>query len=153
MHVLPPSARANCHCRALRVAAKRVTAFYDGCLSPSGLSMAQFGLLNLIAIAGKDSVNALAARAGLDRTSASRSLRPLEKSGLVRIERSARDGRRRDITLTGAGKKALAQAEPLWHMAQQRFEEANGAMFSQSLRASLRNLNLEIPERLKEIRP
>jgi hypothetical protein len=38
-------------------------------------------------------------------------------------------------------------------MAQQRFEEANGAMFSQSLRTSLRNLNLAIPERLKETRP
>ncbi|HEX4117959.1 MAG TPA: MarR family transcriptional regulator [Rhizomicrobium sp.] len=145
MHVLPPSARAKCHCGALRIAAKRVTAFYDGCLSPSGLTIAQFGLLNLIAATGGGSVNALAARAGLDRTSASRSLRPLEKSGFVRIERSARDGRRRDITLTGAGKKALAKAETLWHLAQQRFEDANGAMFSQSLRASLRNLNLESP--------
>ena len=151
--MLPPSARANCHCGALRVAAKRVTAFYDDCISPSGLSMAQFGLLNLIAAAGKDSVNALAARAGLDRTTASRSLRPLEKSGLVRIERSARDGRRRDITLTRVGKKALGQAETLWHLAQQQYEAANGAMFSQSLRASLRNLTLEIPERLKETSP
>jgi len=151
--VLPPSARANCHCGALRVAAKRVTAFYDDCISPSGLSMAQFGLLNLIAAAGKDSVNALAARAGLDRTTASRSLRPLEKSGLVRIERSARDGRRRDITLTRVGKKALGQAETLWHLAQQQYEAANGAMFSQSLRTSLRNLTLEIPERLKETSP
>jgi DNA-binding MarR family transcriptional regulator len=145
MHVLPPSARAKCHCGALRIAAKRVTAFYDFCLSPSGLTMAQFSLLNLIAAAGKDSVNALAARAGLDRTSASRSLRPLEKSCLVKIERSARDGRRRDITVTRAGKKALAQAATLWQLAQQRFEDANGAMFSQSLRASLRNLNLESP--------
>jgi DNA-binding MarR family transcriptional regulator len=142
-----------CHCRALRVAARRVTAFYDGCLSPSRLSMAQFGLLNLIGAAGKESVNALAARAGLDRTTAGRSLRPLEKSGFVRIERSARDGRRRDITLTRTGKKALAQAETLWHLAQQRFEEANGARFSQSLRASLRKLNLEIPERPKETSP
>jgi DNA-binding MarR family transcriptional regulator len=142
-----------CHCGALRIAAKRVTAFYDGCLSPSGLSMAQFGLLNLIAAAGKESVNVLAGRAGLDRTTAGRSLRPLEKSGLVRIERSARDGRRRDITLTRAGKKALAQAEPLWHLAQQKFEEANGATASQSLRASLRTLNLENPDRMKETSP
>jgi DNA-binding MarR family transcriptional regulator len=134
------------------MAARRVTVFYDGCLRPSGLTMVQFGLLNLIQSGSKGSVSALAARAGLDRTTAGRTLRPLVKTGLVRIERSARDGRQRDISLTRAGKKAIAQAEPLWHRAQQNFEAANGEMFSQSLRASLRGLKLE-PERLKETHP
>ena len=143
--MLSPFARSSCNCGALRMAARRVTAFYDGSLRPSGLTMAQFGLLNLIQSGGKGSVNALAGQAGLDRTTASRTLRPLVKSGLVRIERSARDGRQRDISLTRAGCKAIADAAPLWHLAQQRFEDANGAMFSQSLRNSLRNLNLESP--------
>jgi len=141
--VLPSFARSSCNCGALRMAARRVTAFYDGCLKPSGLTMVQFGLLNLIEAGGKGSVNALAAQAGLDRTTASRTLRPLVNSGLVKIERSARDGRQRDISLTRAGQKAIAGAIPLWHQAQQNFEGANGAMFSQSLRTSLRDLKLE----------
>ena len=141
--MLSPFARSSCHCGALRMAARRVTAFYDGCLKPSGLTMVQFGLLNLIQGSGKGSVNALAAQAGLDRTTASRTLRPLVHSGLVRIERSARDGRQRDISLTHTGKNAIAKAIPLWHQAQRNFESANGAMFSQSLRTSLRDLKLE----------
>jgi DNA-binding MarR family transcriptional regulator len=140
---LSPEAKLLCHCGALRNAARRVMGFYDTILKPSGLSMPQFGLLNLIHFAGKGSINALAAQAGLDRTTASRTLRPLADAGLVRIERSAHDGRQRDISLTRAGEKAIARAEPLWRKAQQNFEDANGAAFAGSLRASLRNLKLE----------
>ena len=72
----PAEAKLLCHCGALRNAARRVMGFYDTILKPSGLSMPQFGLLNLIRTAAKGSINTLAAQAGLDRTTASRTLRP-----------------------------------------------------------------------------
>jgi DNA-binding MarR family transcriptional regulator len=146
-------ARQFCHCGAIRDASRRVLAFYDAIMKPSGLTMPQYRLLGLIEELGEVSVNALAARSGLDRTTASRTLRPLEKAGFVRIEQSTLDGRQRDITLTRAGRKALAQGRTLWRKAQQRFEDANGEIFSQSLRASLHGLKLDMPERSKETRP
>ena len=53
----------------------------------------------------------------MDRTSLTRLLKPLERSGLVRIV-SGEDQRTREVALTLRGQEAVAQAIPLWEKAQ-----------------------------------
>ncbi len=133
----------TCNCMALRRAARSISNFYDSQLAPSGLRATQFAILVLVNMLGEASVNAVAERLALDRTTAGKNLRPLEAAGLISIAPSKKDGRQRAIRLTKAGKTALKAAMPLWRRAQARFESANGADKAATLRATLRALKFQ----------
>jgi DNA-binding MarR family transcriptional regulator len=132
-----------CNCMALRRAARSISNFYDSQLAPSGLRATQFAILVLVDMLEEASVNAVADRLALDRTTAGKNLRPLEAAGLVSIAPSKKDGRQRAIRLTKAGKAALKAAMPLWRRAQNRFESANGADKAATLRAALGSLKFQ----------
>src|SRR4051812_39261828 len=75
---------AGCTCMRLRRASRRITQIYDELLAPAGLTVTQFGLLaNLRACAL--SIGALASRLGMDPTTLTRNLRPLQARGLAEI--------------------------------------------------------------------
>src|SRR5579884_2825629 len=133
----------ECNCVALRRAARRISNFYDAELAPSGLRATQFAILGLVHEMGEASVNSVAEKLELDRTTAGKNLRPLEKAGLISIGASRSDARQRAISLTKTGAAALKQAVPLWRRAQSRFEAANGAAKAAQLRAMLRDLKIE----------
>jgi DNA-binding MarR family transcriptional regulator len=133
----------DCNCWVLRQAARRISNFYDGELAPSGLRATQFAIMALVNDMGEASVNSVAEKLALDRTTAGKNLRPLEKAGLVSIGAAKNDARQRAISLTKAGQATLKQAVPLWRRAQSRFEAANGTAKAAQLRAMLRDLKLE----------
>ena len=128
---------------AVRRAARHISNFYDSQLAPSGLRATQFAILAVVHDLGEASVNVVAERLALDRTTAGKNLRPLETAGLVTIAPSKNDGRQRAIRLTKAGHVALKGAVPLWRRAQSRFEAANGTDKAADLRTSLRALKFE----------
>lgn len=130
----------DCNCVALRRAARRVTNFYDSQLAPSGLRATQFAILALVHELEQAPVNSVAEKLDLDRTTAGKNLRPLEKAGLIHVAASKSDARQRLISLTKTGHAALKQALPLWRRAQMRFEAANGPVKAAQLRAVLRDL-------------
>ncbi len=132
----------DCNCVALRRAARRITNFYDSQLAPSGLRATQFSILALVHELEQAPVNSVAEKLDLDRTTAGKNLRPLEKAGLIHVAPSKSDARQRLISLTKAGQAALKQALPLWRRAQARFEAANGPGKAAQLRAVLRDLNV-----------
>jgi DNA-binding MarR family transcriptional regulator len=134
----------DCNCWMLRQAARRISNFYDSELAPSGLRATQFAILAFINDMGESSVNSMAERLALDRTTAGKNLRPLEKAGLISIGAAKNDARQRVISLTKQGQVTLKQAVPLWRKAQSRFEAANGAAKAAQLRAMLKDLKLEI---------
>jgi DNA-binding MarR family transcriptional regulator len=109
----------RCVCFNVRKAARAVTQLYDEMLRPTGLRVTQFSLL--MATSGLDSVTLkrLARAVGMDRTTLTRNLRPLEKQGLLRIETGA-DRRERKVTLTARGERTMAAALPLWEAVQDR---------------------------------
>src|SRR5215468_3589769 len=78
-----------------RLAARRITHFLAKRMEASGLSIAQFGLMTQVAAAQDDTLGALAVRTGLDQSTLSRSLRSLEREGLVEIAAAGKDLRRR----------------------------------------------------------
>jgi DNA-binding MarR family transcriptional regulator len=106
-----------CACANLRKAARALTQLFDEALAPSGLRVTQFTLLVTSGLVGESTINELAERMAMDRTTLSRNLKPLVRSGLLEV-RPGEDGRTRLVRLTPAGEQALEEAYPLWQQAQ-----------------------------------
>jgi DNA-binding MarR family transcriptional regulator len=106
-----------------RLAARQLTRFLDERLRETGLGLAQFGLLALIAGGKDDSIAALADRSGLDQSTLSRNLRHLENAGLIEIAAVETDLRRRAVWLTEQGARRLERAIPAWRQAQEAIAE------------------------------
>jgi DNA-binding MarR family transcriptional regulator len=124
-----PAALANlsagCVCFHLRKTARTITQLYDHILAPTGLRGTQFTLLRLIGRTGGLSFSALAEVLGMDRTTLTRNLRPLERDKLVRTGPGT-DRRVRIVSLTPRGERKVAEAEPLWATAHRRVTDALG---------------------------
>lgn len=107
----------------VRLAARRITRFLDKRLAEAGFSLAQFGLLIHIASAQDDTIGSLAERSGLDQSTLSRNLRPLEAAGLIEIATVEADLRRRAVWLTEQGASRLECAMPIWQGAHDALSE------------------------------
>jgi DNA-binding MarR family transcriptional regulator len=118
-------AAAGCACQGVRSAARAVSRLYEGALAPSGLTATQFAILVAANLQGPVPLSRLAEALVLDRTSLYRAVRPLEREGQVRIG-PGRDRREKELALTAAGRRKLAEALPLWQRAQERFLSALG---------------------------
>jgi DNA-binding MarR family transcriptional regulator len=109
-------------CTALnfRRTSRAITRLYDLALAPSGIRATQMAILTAIAKFQPVSISRIGEILVLDQTTLTRSLRLLQKQGLLEVScRSAR--RQRFVTLTDTGVKALALAVPLWRTVQARF--------------------------------
>ncbi|MEO0957389.1 MAG: MarR family transcriptional regulator [Pseudomonadota bacterium] len=107
-----------CIAQALRRVARKVTRRYEAALRPVGLTMGQFTTLAALARPEAVPLTVLAEQLGMDRTTLTRDLAPLERRGLVASTPSPDDGRVRAIALTDAGNDLLSLAVPLWRKAQ-----------------------------------
>lgn len=116
----PRDAPSPCISFNLRRASRAVSQAYDGFLQPSGLKTTQYSLLGHLLALGPLSMTQLAERLGLDRTTLTRNLRPLERRGLVAVGPGG-DRRSRSVAVTEAGRQAFAAAKPLWAEAQRHF--------------------------------
>jgi DNA-binding MarR family transcriptional regulator len=112
----------SCGAWNLRLAARRASQFVEERLAPTGVSLAQFGLMAEIASASDDTVSALAERMGLDQSTLSRTLRTLEGDGLVEIATVETDARKRMVWLTEKGARRLETALAAWRQAQDELE-------------------------------
>jgi DNA-binding MarR family transcriptional regulator len=128
-------------CPAIRVrqASRALTRVYDDALRPVGLQMSQFSVLIAIASASGagGTISVLAGALLMDRTTLTRNLRPLERSGLVRVTRAPGDARARQVVLTHRGEKMIELAYPLWEAALVRVRRVLGVRKLQSLNAQL----------------
>jgi len=126
----------SCACHRIRVAARAVTRAYDDALRPVGLRATQLALLAAIEAEGALSITALAGLVGMDRTTLSRNLAPLERDGLVAL--GAEGWRRaRTLDLTPKGRSRLEEAVPLWEGAQRRLRRDLGARRWDDVRKTL----------------
>jgi len=130
------AARAECACFRVRHAARAVTRAYDEALRPVGLRATQFSILAALESLGDISITDLAAGLGMDRTTLSRNLRPLERQGLVALA-SARGAGTRAIRTTPAGRTRFAEAVPHWRTVQTKAVDALGEARWRSLKADL----------------
>jgi DNA-binding MarR family transcriptional regulator len=123
-----------CNCLALRQATRHVTQFYDRFLASSGLRTTQFSILARLRLAGPLTINALAKRMVMDRTTLGRNILPLEREGLIEIVPDASDRRSKIVRLTEAGAARLREARAGWTQAQKKFEAAFGGSRAARLR-------------------
>jgi DNA-binding MarR family transcriptional regulator len=101
------------------------------------LRTTQFSILAKLKRLGPTTINALAAELVVDRTTLGRTILPLERDGLIRIEPSATDARSKELHLTRKGAARLDSAVERWAEAQKRFESAYGKQRAAQLRSLL----------------
>jgi DNA-binding MarR family transcriptional regulator len=105
----------------LRRAARLVTRQYAETMKSTGLKSGQFSILASLSLKSTQSITELAERMGLERTSLSRTLRPLEKDGLINITEEQEKGRR-FVEITKQGRATYKKALPLWNEAQSQYK-------------------------------
>lgn len=128
-----------CACFNVRRAARAVTQLYDRELAPAGLRATQVTLLVALARAGALPFTRLAAVLGMDRTTLTRNLAPLERDGLVALRPGA-DRRVKLATITPRGREVLEQAIPLWRRAQRHITQGIGAGQWNAIRRQLQRI-------------
>ncbi|HET7015015.1 MAG TPA: MarR family winged helix-turn-helix transcriptional regulator [Streptosporangiaceae bacterium] len=83
-------------------------------LAGSGMSLPDYDVLTALAVAdgGRMQITVLAAQIGWERSRVSHHVRRMSTRGLVTCALSAADRRVTEVTLTGSGRQALAEAAP-----------------------------------------
>jgi DNA-binding MarR family transcriptional regulator len=122
----------------VRHLARQLTALYDDALAGSGLTVTQYAALSTMARADEPLPVARLARAlGMDRSTTSRLVNPLERDGLLaRAEgaETAVDARARPLVITGEGRRRLRVAIAGWEQAQRNIARVLGHELDASLR-------------------
>jgi DNA-binding MarR family transcriptional regulator len=115
----------TCACFNLRRASRAVTMIYDTALAPLQLSSGQFTLLLSVRVKGETSLLQLADMVSTDRSVLSRTVRPLEDRGLLKIV-PGRDRRIRKVTLSPTGHRLLRRAHAVWQRTQAQLSRRLG---------------------------
>lgn len=106
--------RERCLCLHVQRAARVLARRFDEVFRPIGLTSGQFSLLMSLNRPLPTGMGAVASLLAMDRTTLTAALKPLERDGLVAVSVDPADRRGRLLALTGAGKKRLIAALPLW---------------------------------------
>lgn len=114
-----------CACQNLRRLTRMVTRIYEQELRKAGLELTQFSLLTALVKTGEANQKRLSAGFAMDSTTLTRTLRPLVKEGWVAVKRG-KDRRERLFSLTQAGKRRMAEAQPHWESAERRLRRKLG---------------------------
>lgn len=114
------SGTSGCAAYQFRRTSRAVARIYDAALAPSGIRSTQFAILTAIAKLQPASMSRVGEILVIEPATMTRSLRLLQKEGLIEIApRGVK--RQRLLTLTSKAEKALAAAIPLWRKMQARF--------------------------------
>jgi len=108
----------QCHCLQAQRSARQLARAYDAALRPVQLTSGQFSLLAALNQGEPVPLGRVADALGLERTTLTRNLRPLEDAGWIESSPSPEDARIRLLSLSQAGRDKLRAAMPLWRQAQ-----------------------------------
>lgn len=116
----------DCACQNVRRTARGLTQHYDRAFAPIKLKSTQFPILVALAGAGTAPLSLIAQVLGMDRTTLTRNLKPLEERRLIQTG-EGEDRRVRELSLTAEGQRVLREALELWEVAQRSVTESFGA--------------------------
>jgi DNA-binding MarR family transcriptional regulator len=107
------------------MAARAVTRLYDDILRSVGLRATQLAVLVAVGNENVVSITALPKFMGMDRSTLTRNLTPLEREGLIRV---GNEGwrRSRTVEITNKGRSRMRDALPLWEKAQEAMRQKLG---------------------------
>jgi DNA-binding MarR family transcriptional regulator len=132
--------RDNCLCLHVQRAARALARHFDEVFRPLGITHGQFSLLNSLNRPRPASMTSVATLLAMDRTTLTANLKVLQRKGLVRIALDRKDKRSRQLSLTPAGRKLLAEAAPIWRSEHAAIEARLGKPTPDQLRAGLNAL-------------
>ena len=105
--------RDACLCLHVQRAARGLARRFDDALRPIGLTNGQFSLMMSLNRPEPPEMGPVASLLGMNRTTLTAALKPLQRRGLVTVK-AGRDRRSRVMMLTKKGQKLLARAVPVW---------------------------------------
>jgi DNA-binding MarR family transcriptional regulator len=112
------SVNEQCCCFNLRKITRAITQFYDRYLESADIRATQFTLLVELSNSSGKTLTEMAEGLVMDRTTLTRNLKPLSKSGLI-VTVPLSDKRSKGYTLTERGREVLVRGLPLWKNAQE----------------------------------
>lgn len=115
----------HCAFHVLRKATRKVSRLYDDALRPTGIKATQLVMLSSVALHEGATLTGLAEGLGMDRTTLSRNLAPLEKNGWVTVSDEGYR-RTRTVELTAQGNTVLEETLPLWQAVQKNLRKKVG---------------------------
>lgn len=116
---------SSCYCKNIRRLSNKVTKYYNDYLEGTGLTLNQYSILSSIQKIQPATVTEIAEKAGLERTTIVRDLKPLFRNGLI-ADISDASKRDKKIVVTDKGSDLHDQAEPYWDQAQKNIYDLLG---------------------------
>src|SRR5512145_462708 len=123
-----------CYCASLRQAARIMSQFYEAALRGTNVTITQFTLLTLLDALRVARVNDLADALAMDQTTLSRTLKVMERDGLIG-QATGEDLRETRWRLTAAGRRRMRSIRPRWQAVQRKVERLLGTSEAARLRA------------------
>src|SRR5246127_5447615 len=108
--------RDCCLCLPVQRAARPLPRRFDEALRPLGLTNGQFSLLTSLNRPEPPGMASVSSLLGMDRTTLTAAIKPLERRGLLTVATDPSDRRGRRLSLTEPGKRLLASALPVWEL-------------------------------------
>jgi len=141
---------SQCTCAKLRQLTRKITGIYDRHLFADGITVSQYSLLARIGKYGPIGVIPLANFMGMDRSTMSRSLKPLIVAGWIEtldlpLEMMT-DKRSFGLQLSAEGKRKWHAAMPHWRHAQDEIDAALGDRTHQELVALVDQANRKLED-------
>src|SRR5690242_11363960 len=144
-HRLPLSAthqvRDSCLCLHVQRGARALARRFDEAFRPLDLTHGQFSLLMSLNRPDAPTLGSVAALIGMDRTSLTAKLKPLERRNLLSVQTDADDQRARRLVLTDEGRALLARAVPLWRKTHAELEKGLPKKRQSEVRAAMNALS------------
>src|SRR6202451_2454446 len=133
--------RDCCLCLRVQRAAGALARRFDEALRPLDLTNGQFSLLMSLNRPEPPGMGPVASLLGMDRTTLTAALKPLQRRGLIKLSVDPSDQRGRRASLTRKGAMLLAKAVPVWERTSLEVEALLEDGDSDRLRRNLRALS------------
>jgi|SRR5580700_9505752 DNA-binding MarR family transcriptional regulator len=133
--------RDACLCLHVQRAARALARRFDDALRPIGLTNGQFSLMISLNRPEPPGMASVAALLGMDRTTLTAALKPLQRRGLLKITADPKDRRGRIMTLTAKGRNLLVRAVPVWRSTRAAVEALLPEGDPDRLRKNLRSVS------------
>jgi DNA-binding MarR family transcriptional regulator len=131
----------RCLCLHVQRAARALARRFDEELRPFNLTNGQFSLLMSLNLPEPPSMGPVASLLAMDRTTLTAALKPLERRGLVKVQKDPNDRRSRILILLDKGRSLLARALPVWQRTHEEIESAASSVNWDSFRQDLRAIS------------
>jgi DNA-binding MarR family transcriptional regulator len=129
--------RDTCLCLAAQRAARRLARRFDAALRPFGLTNGQFSLMVALNQPEPPPIGRLAPFLGMDPSTLTAAVKPLERRGLLTVEPDPQDRRSRRLRITPEGVTLMRQAVEVWRVEHAALEAGLPEGTADELRAGL----------------